>query len=261
MESGIDGAEKFSVKAPYSGQKLAEVFSADENDGLQAVTAATEAAAIMRSLTRFEIAAGLQRIADQIAIRREEIARTIADEAAKPRRLARGEADRAAATFHWAAGEAERFTGEVVPIDVQPNGRGKTAFTVRVPRGVIFGITPFNFPLNLVAHKVAPAIASGNAIIIKPSPRTPLTALLLGEIFLESGLPESALQIVPMDVKHLDAVLADERIGMLSFTGSASVGWALKQKAGKKFVGSSSEATLLSSSILRPIWKHRYQGP
>ena len=230
----MNGAETFGVIAPYSGQRLAEVYSADEDEGLRAVAAASEAASKMRSLSRFEIAAGLQRISDQIGARREEFAKTIALEAAKPIRLARGEVDRAAATFHWAAGETERFAGEIVPMDVQPNGRGKTAFTLRVPRGVVFGITPFNFPLNLVAHKVAPALASGNAIIIKPSPRTPLTALLLGEAFLESGLPESALQIVPMDVKYLDAILADERIGMLSFTGSAPIGWALKQKAGKK---------------------------
>ncbi|HEX2639011.1 MAG TPA: aldehyde dehydrogenase family protein, partial [Pyrinomonadaceae bacterium] len=229
-----NGAETFGVTAPYSGQRLAEVYSADANEGLRAVAAASEAASKMRSLSRFEIAAGLQRISDQIGARREEFAKTIALEAAKPIRLARGEVDRAAATFHWAAGESERFAGEIVPMDVQPNGRGKTAFTLRVPRGVVFGITPFNFPLNLVAHKVAPALASGNAIIIKPSPRTPLTALLLGEAFLESGLPESALQIVPMDVKYLDGILADERIGMLSFTGSAPIGWALKQKAGKK---------------------------
>ncbi|MBC7901664.1 MAG: aldehyde dehydrogenase family protein, partial [Saprospiraceae bacterium] len=103
-------------------------------------------------------------------------------------------------------------------------------------RGVIYGITPFNFPLNLVAHKVAPALAAGNAIIIKPSQRTPLTSLLLGEVFLESGLPASALQIVPMDVKFMDAVYSDDRIKMVSFTGSDAVGWDLKQKAGKKAV-------------------------
>ena len=101
---------------------------------------------------------------------------------------------------------------------------------------MIYGITPFNFPLNLVAHKVAPALAAGNSIIIKPSQRTPLTALLLGEVFLESGLPKSALQIVPMDVKYIDAIFDDERINMISFTGSAEVGWDVKSKAGKKMV-------------------------
>jgi glyceraldehyde-3-phosphate dehydrogenase (NADP+) len=119
-------------------------------------------------------------------------------------------------------------------VDTQAGGRGKTAHTTHCPRGVIYGITPFNFPLNLVAHKVAPALASGNAIIIKPSPRTPLTALMLGEVFLECGLPPEALQVVPLDVEMLDSVFNDERVGMISFTGSAAVGWEIKNRIGRK---------------------------
>lgn len=190
----------------------------------------------MRALSRFEIGKGLRKIADGIEKRKEEFAQTIAEEAAKPIKLARGEVERGIATFAWAAGEAERFAGEVVPLDTQAPGKGKTAWTRRVPRGVIYGITPFNFPLNLVGHKVAPALASRNSIIIKPSDKTPLTALLLGEVFLESDLPEAALQIVPMNVKYIDAVLRDERVNMISFTGSAEVGWNLKQKCGKKTI-------------------------
>lgn len=231
-----EAEETIRVVSPFTGETVAEVFSANANESLTAVAAAAAAAREMRSVSRFETAAGLRKIASGILERTEEIARTIATEAGKPIRLARGEVDRAVATFSWAAGEAERFCGEVVPVDTEPAGRGKTAFTLRVPRGVIFGITPFNFPLNLVAHKVAPALASGNAIIIKPSPRTPLTSLLLGEIFLRSGLPSAALQIVPMDVNYLDTILGDERVAMISFTGSAPVGWQLKQKAGKKAV-------------------------
>lgn len=234
--SWCDAAETIRVTSPFSGELIAEVFSADADGSRAAAAAAASAASEMRGLSRFEIAAGLRIIAAGISDRKEEIAQTIASEAGKPIRLARGEADRAVATFSWAAGEAERFCGDVIPVDTQPIGRGKTAFTLRVPRGVIFGITPFNFPLNLVAHKVAPALASGNAIIIKPSPRTPLTSLLLGEIFLRSGLPPAALQIVPTDVKYLDTILKDDRISMISFTGSAPVGWELKQKAGKKAV-------------------------
>jgi glyceraldehyde-3-phosphate dehydrogenase (NADP+) len=190
----------------------------------------------MREKPRFEVAVGLRMVAEKIRARRDEFSRTITLESAKPLIYSRGEVDRAVATFSWAAGEAERFVGEMVPVDTQPAGRGKTAWTTRVPRGVIFGITPFNFPLNLVAHKVAPALASGNAIIIKPSPRTPLTALLLGEVFLESGLPRDALQVVPMDVRHIDTILADDRVAMVSFTGSADVGWKMKAKAAKKAV-------------------------
>ncbi|HBR58527.1 MAG TPA: aldehyde dehydrogenase, partial [Blastocatellia bacterium] len=181
------------------------------------------------------MAKSLRLISEGIAARREEFARTIALESGKPLTLARGEAERAAASFAWAAGEAERFTGEIIPVDTQAVGRGKTAWTLRVPRGIIYGITPFNFPLNLVAHKVAPALAARNSIVIKPSPRTPLTALLLGEVFLESGLPKSALQIAPMDVKYIGEVFSDDRISMISFTGSASVGWEIKRLASKKF--------------------------
>jgi acyl-CoA reductase-like NAD-dependent aldehyde dehydrogenase len=224
------------VKSPYSGEEIARVASADEDEVLTSIGAADEAAFSMRRLPRFEIAQGLRRIAGELDSRREEFARTIALEAAKPLIYARGEVDRAIATFSFAAGEAERFVGEVIPIDAQSNGRGKFGYSLRNPLGVIYGITPFNFPLNLVAHKVAPALAAGNSIIIKPSPRTPLTALLLGEVFLESGLPKSALQVVPTDVKYIDVAVKDDRVRMLSFTGSAAVGWDLKARAAKKHV-------------------------
>lgn len=227
-------AESFTVTSPYTGEELAEVFSANADETAEAISHAVSAAAEMKKLARFQIAKGLRRIADGITARKEEFARSIAEEAAKPVKFARGEVERAVATFNWASGEAERFAGEVVPVDTQAPGRGKNAWTIRVPRGVIYGITPFNFPVNLVAHKVAPALASGNAIIIKPSPRTPVTSLLLGEVFVESGLPPAALQIVPMDVKYMDSVLRDDRVAMISFTGSAAVGWDLKQKVGKK---------------------------
>ncbi|MGC2237630.1 MAG: aldehyde dehydrogenase family protein [Pyrinomonadaceae bacterium] len=231
-----EASENFTVNSPFTGETLAEVFSADAGEAEEAIAFAESSSKQMRNLARFQIAKGLRNIAEGIERRKKEFAETIANEAAKPILLARGEVERGIATFAWAAGEAERFAGEVVPVDTQASGKGKTAYTLRVPRGVIYGITPFNFPLNLVAHKVAPALASGNSIIIKPSQRTPLTSLLLGEVFLESGLPKSALQIVPMDVKYIDTILADERINMISFTGSAAVGWDLKQKVGKKAI-------------------------
>ncbi|MCA1557598.1 MAG: aldehyde dehydrogenase family protein, partial [Acidobacteria bacterium] len=161
---------------------------------------------------------------------------TIALEAGKPIQAARGETDRGIATFTFASEEARRFTGETVPIDTQAVGRGRFGWTERIPRGIVFGITPFNFPLNLVAHKVAPALASRNSIIIKPSPRTPLTALLLGEAFLESGLPLAALQVLPMEIPVIDTFLKDERVSMISFTGSAEVGWLLRARAARKQV-------------------------
>ncbi|MGI9037022.1 MAG: aldehyde dehydrogenase family protein [Pyrinomonadaceae bacterium] len=229
-------SESFAVNNPYSNEQLAEVFSANEDELEDAIAAAEQAAKEMRGLSRFEIAKGLRRMADGVEKRKTEFAETIAREAAKPLKSAFGEVTRGVATFAWAAGEAERFAGEVVPVDTIATGKGKTALTKHIPRGVIYGVTPFNFPLNLVGHKVAPALASRNAIIIKPSQRTPLTSLLLGEVFLESGLPKSALQIVPMDIKYIDSVYTDERIKMISFTGSAEVGWNLKAKANKKMV-------------------------
>lgn len=230
------GTESLSVVSPYSGEEIANVASANADEILISIGAAEEAARSMRKLSKYDIAQGLRRIAAGIESRREEFTKMIALEAAKPKIYARGEVDRAIATFLFAAGEAERFVGEVIPIDAQPNGRGKFGYTLRIPLGVVYGITPFNFPLNLVAHKVAPALAAGNSIIIKPSPRTPLTALMLGEVFLECGLPAAALQVVPAEVKYIETVLNDDRIKMISFTGSAAVGWELKGRAAKKHV-------------------------
>lgn len=230
------GSENFTVRSPYNKEILAEVASANAAEAEEAISIAENATREMQKLARFQISKGLRKIAFGIEQRKKEFAETIALESAKPIIYARGEVERAIATFEWAAGEAERFAGEVVPVDTQPGGRGKTAYTLRVPRGVIYGITPFNFPLNLVAHKVAPALAAKNSIIIKPSEKTPLTSILLGEVFLESGLPKSALQIIPMDVKHIETVLNDDRVNMISFTGSAEVGWKLKNLVGKKSV-------------------------
>lgn len=231
-----ESSEDFAVKNPFTNEQIAEVFSASETDLDEAISEAESGAEKMRGLARFEIASGLRQIAEGIEKRKREFAETIALESAKPIKLALGEVMRGIATFNFAAGEAEKFVGEMVAVDAFETGKGKMAYTKRIPRGVIFGITPFNFPLNLVAHKVAPALASGNSIIIKPSPRTPLTALLLGEVFMESGLPKNALQIAPMDTKYIEKIYADERVKMISFTGSADVGWQIKSKANKKFV-------------------------
>lgn len=226
----------FDVRSPFSGELLARVCNAGQGEVEDAIAAAVAAAKEMRELSRFEVYEGLSKIAAGIKARRDEFARTIALEAAKPLKLALGEVDRAIGTFEIAASEARFFAGDVVPVDAQALGRGRFAYTEHTPRGVIFGITPFNFPINLVVHKVAPALAAKNSIIIKPSPRTPLTALLLGEVFLESGLPKSALQVVNMDVELIEGVLKDERVGMISFTGSADVGWKIREKAGRKAV-------------------------
>jgi len=231
-----EAAESFAVENPFTNEQIAEVFSINGDELEEVISAAEIGANEMRKLARFEIAKGLHEIADQIEKRKKEFAEMISLESAKPIKLALGEVERGISTFNLAAGEAERFVGEVVAMDTISTGKGKTAYTKRIARGVIYGITPFNFPLNLVAHKVAPALASGNSIIIKPSPRTPLTALLLGEVFYNSGLPKNALQIAPMDTKYIEKIYQDERVKMISFTGSADIGWQIKSKANKKFV-------------------------
>lgn len=228
--------QRAEVRAPYDNALLANFCVPSNDDVEESIAHAVSSAAACAAMPRYQIAEGLRRIADRVAARRDEFARTIAQEAGKPLNAARGEVDRAVGTFTIAAEEARRFVGEVVPLDAQALGAGRTGWTERIPRGVVFGITPFNFPLNLVAHKVAPGLAARNAIIIKPSPRTPLTALLLGEVFLESGLPPAALQVMPMEVPSIDVVLRDERVAMISFTGSAEVGWKLRERAARKFV-------------------------
>ncbi|MDT4966731.1 MAG: hypothetical protein QOJ64_1468 [Acidobacteriota bacterium] len=224
------------VHSPFSGEPLAQVSYASRSEVEEAIAHAASAAEQMRALPRYEIADALRRIADYLQSHREDFARSIATESAKPIKAARGETDRAISTFAFASEEARRFGGETVPVDAQAIGRGRLGWTERIPRGPVFGITPFNFPLNLVAHKVAPALASRNAIIVKPSPRTPLTALLLGEAFLNCGLPSGALQIVPMEIAEIDLLLTDERVAMISFTGSADVGWRLRERAARKAV-------------------------
>jgi acyl-CoA reductase-like NAD-dependent aldehyde dehydrogenase len=229
-------AEAREVRSPYNSELIARFSVASRGEVEEAVASARRAATEMRELPRHAIADSLRAIADGIRNRAEEFARTIALEAGKPVKTARAEVERGVMTFVHASEESRRFAGEVVPLDGQATGAGRTGWTERFPRGVVFGITPFNFPLNLVAHKVAPALASRNAIIVKPSPRTPLTSLLLGEVFLESGLPRAALQVVPMEVETIDAVLEDERVAMISFTGSAQVGWLLRGRASRKQV-------------------------
>lgn len=229
-------ADAREVRSPFNSELIARFSVASRGEVEESIAAARRAASKMRELPRHAVADSLRAIADGIRRRSEEFARTIALEAGKPIKTARAEVERGVMTFVHASEESRRFAGEVVPLDGQSTGAGRTGWTERFPRGVVFGITPFNFPLNLVAHKVAPALGSRNAIIVKPSPRTPLTSLLLGEVFLESGLPRAALQVVPMEVETIDAVLEDERVAMISFTGSAQVGWLLRGRAARKQV-------------------------
>ncbi|MGH2997409.1 MAG: aldehyde dehydrogenase family protein, partial [Gaiellaceae bacterium] len=169
--------------------------------------------------------------------RRDELARTISAEAAKPLKAARVEAERAVSTYKSAATEARRLAGEVVPMDASPAGVGKFAYTMRVPIGVVGAISPFNFPLNLVAHKIAPALAAGCAVVLKPASQTPLSALALAELETEAGLPGGWLNVVVGSAAAIgDVLVEDERVRLISFTGSAEVGWKLRERAARKKV-------------------------
>jgi len=224
------------VVNPFTGQTIADVVQASDTDVEEAVVSSVHAAPVMAGLpahARYNI---LQQIAALIYRRRDEFASTITAEAGKPVTDAKREVGRAVQTFTVAAEEARRIPGEVVPLDWMPGSDSHLGILRRFPIGPILGITPFNFPLNLVAHKVAPALAAGNPILIKPAPQTPLTALLLGEVAMEAGLPPGGLNVVPCDNVLAERLVTDPRFKLLSFTGSAPIGWMLKAKCGKKKV-------------------------
>jgi acyl-CoA reductase-like NAD-dependent aldehyde dehydrogenase len=179
----------------------------------------------------------LVKVAGAIGRRHEELAQTICAEAGKPLKTARVEASRAMSTYTFAAVEARKLAGDVVPMDASQAGEGKLAFTLRVPRGVVGAISPFNFPANLVAHKIAPALAAGCAVVLKPATATPLSALLLAELEAEAGLPPGWLNVVVGRSSEIgDVLVGDERVAALTFTGSGEVGWKLKERAPRKHV-------------------------
>ena len=229
-------AQTAAVVNPFTGEKVADVCQAGAQDADEAVAAALHAFSETRRLSSYARASALVKIADTLADRLEELARTMTAEAGKPISDARREVSRAVQTFTVAAEEAKRIPGELVPLDLTPGTEHYLGIARRVPIGPVLGITPFNFPLNLVAHKVAPCLAVGNPIVVKPAPQTPLTALLLGEIVLDAGLPAGAFSVVPCDNTVAERLVTDPRIKMLSFTGSAPVGWMLKSKCGNKRV-------------------------
>jgi glyceraldehyde-3-phosphate dehydrogenase (NADP+) len=202
----------------------------------EAVNAAVEAFAVTRKLPAYERGRILREISAGIKARREELGRIIALEAGKPIRDALVEVDRATLTFRLGAEEAERMTGELIPLDLMPASKDRVGITRRFPIGPIAGISPFNFPLNLAAHKLSPAIASGNPIVLKPPSKDPLTMLTVAEIVESAGVPAGAVSILPMTRELGDRMVADERFKLLTFTGSPSVGWRMKERAGKKKV-------------------------
>ena len=223
------------VRSPFSGEVVARVAEGGADETRRAVDAA--ARAMTEPLPAHRRSEILNGVADLVAERADEIARTISAEAGKPMKAARVEAERAVSTYRSAAAEARKIAGEVVPMDASPAGTGKLAFTVRLPIGVVGAISPFNFPFNLVAHKVAPALAAGCAVVLKPAGQTPLSALLLAELEREAGLPPGWLNVVVGPASEIgDVLVEDERVRLVSFTGSAEVGWKLRERAARKKV-------------------------
>src|SRR4051812_34738382 len=232
------GSEQIAVKSPYDGKELARIPVCERKDVDRAVGAATTALAD-NPLPPWKRAEILDAAARVLKDRNEQFARTIAAEAAKPIKTARVEAERAVSTFTFAATEARKLAGEMVPIDASDVGEGKLAFTLPLPIGVVGAISPFNFPLNLVPHKVAPAIAAGCPVVLKPATQTPLSAIDLAELLLdECGLPAGYLNVVTGGGGTVgNAIVEHPDIALITFTGSGKVGWELKEKAGRKKVG------------------------
>lgn len=229
-------AQKHLVVNPYNNQPVGETYWGSAEHVEEALSAAARAFQEMKRLPAFRRGDMLQTISEGLKRRLEEVARMISLESGKPIVDSRVEVRRAANTFQIAAEEAKRIGGELIPLDLMPGSEGRMGITRRLPIGPILGISPFNFPLNLVAHKIAPALASGNTIILKPAPKTPLTALLLGEIIAAAGVPDGAVNILLCSNELAEQMILDPRIKMLSFTGSAPVGWHLKELANKKRV-------------------------
>ena len=222
------------VRSPFDGSLAGRVWLAGRAEIERAIVTGQDAAVTMRAMPRHARRRILRGIADGLRAGREPFARTIALEAGKPIVQARGEVDRAVVTFDLAADEALREGGELLPLDLEPRAEGYIATVHRMPLGLIAGISPFNFPVNLVAHKVAPALAAGNAIVLKPASKTPLSALRLGLLALEAGAPPGAFNVVPADRETGERIVTDPRFRMLTFTGSAAVGWPMKARAGEK---------------------------
>ena len=229
--SGCSSASFIDIKSPFDGEVIASVGQADASSIEKAITRAVEVfEKTMKKMPSYERAEILARASRLILERQEDLARTIALEGGKPIKDARIEVARAANTFALAAGEATRLDGEQLPMDISRGNEGRVGIVIREPIGVVGAICPFNFPLNLVAHKLAPALAAGNTVVLKPSSQTPIASYKLAQILKDSGLPDGALQIVPCRGSLGNNLVRDSRIALLSFTGSPAVGWNLRKE-------------------------------
>jgi len=224
------------IRSPFDGEPVGEVALAEDADMDDAIAAAAAATGELRGLPTHRRAAILEGVARALEQGRDELATLMARESGKPIRYCRGEVTRAVLTFTLAAGEARRFGGEVLPVDLEARAEGRLCLFTRVPRGPVAAIAPFNFPLNLIAHKLAPALAVGAPVVLKPPPQCPLTGHVLGRLVHEAGLPPGGLSVLHCSPATAQRMVEDERMKVLSFTGSDAVGWRLKALAGKKQV-------------------------
>jgi len=233
----VGGERLEALKNPHTGETIAEVGYASVEQATQAIEAAAAAFLTFRKFPAHKRAEILRRVADAIAARREEAAQIIAMEAAKPIRAARAEVDRTVQTYLFSAEAARDIRSETIPMDAAPNGEHHTAYTTKIPLGVVSAITPFNFPMNLVAHKVGPAIAAGNTVVLKPAEQTPLSALFLIQIFKDAGLPDGVLNVIPGSGAELGEILTTHPdVSFVTFTGSPRVGKLIRAQAGLRKV-------------------------
>ena len=231
----VETGEWQDVRSPYSGEVVGRVAKAGRDEAKAAVDAAARAMA--EPLPAHKRAEILVKVVAGIARRHDELAAQISAEAGKPLKAAKVETSRAMSTYTFAAVEARKLAGEVVPMDAAQAGEGKLAFTLREPIGIVGAISPFNFPLNLVAHKIAPALAAGCAVVLKPASQTPLSALTLAELEQEAGLPPGWLNVLVGPASEIgDVLVEDERVTAITFTGSSEVGWSLRERAARKKV-------------------------
>src|SRR5215218_6911254 len=231
----VETGDWIEVRSPYSSDLVGRVAKAGADEARRAIDAAESAMA--EPLPAHKRAEILVKVAGLLGRRHDEVARTISDEAGKPMKAARVEAQRAMSTYTFAAVEARKLAGEMVPMDASQAGAGKLAFTLRRPIGVVGAISPFNFPLNLVAHKIAPAFAAGCAVVLKPASQTPFSALLLAELMTDAGLPPGWLNVLVGRASEIgDVLVEDERVRAITFTGSGDVGWKLAERAPRKRV-------------------------
>lgn len=260
-----DTKDTYELSSPYSGEIIAKVAKASVQDVERAIEGAHEAFQTFKMTTAYERAEILYKVVDIIRERKQEFAEILAKEAGKPISTGLAEIERTITTYQFSAEAAKQLYGETVPMDAAPGGKDRIGFTKRVPLGVVSAITPFNFPFNLVAHKLGPAFAVGNTVVLKPATQTPLSALVMAEIFKEAGLPNGALQIVTGSGGELsDVLVTHPLVKKVTFTGSGAVGMKIKEKVGLRKVtlelGSNAAVIIEPSTPIEKIISRAVSG-